>query len=82
MNIVTISERADSDPVNTAPDAPIWQDSNGVLYRIASGQLDTVPEGAWTPDNDQSAPTAPAIIAGMDGHSALAAMGLERVLAE
>lgn len=74
--IVTISERADTDPVLTAPDAPIWQDADGVPYRVASGQMDETPSGAWTPDSEAPAPSAPAVIAGMDGLAALAAMGL------
>lgn len=74
--IVTVSERADAAPVLTTPDAPIWQDADGVQYRIASGHMDEAPAGVWTPDSEASAPSAPAVIAGMDGLAALAAMGL------
>jgi hypothetical protein len=56
--------------------APIWQDANGVKYRVTSGLSDDLPEGAWSLDIDSPAPSAPAVIAGPDGLTALALMGL------
>jgi hypothetical protein len=56
--------------------APIWQDANGVKYRVSSGHSDDVPEGAWTPESGDPAPVAPAVVAGLSGLEALALMGL------
>jgi hypothetical protein len=56
--------------------APIWQDAQGVKYRVSSGHSDDVPEGAWTPESGEAAPVAPAVVAGLTGLEALALMGL------
>jgi hypothetical protein len=79
MNIVTISERADTAPILTTPDAPVWRDADGVLYRVASGQMDETPAGAWVPESGDPSPVAPAVVAGMDGLTALAVMGLTTI---
>jgi hypothetical protein len=71
VTTATLAAQADIEAL-----APIWQDAQGVKYRVSSGHSDDVPEGAWTPDSEAPAPQAPAVIAGMDGLSALAAMGL------
>jgi hypothetical protein len=72
--IVTTATLATSEDI--AALAPIWQDANGVKYRVTSGLSDHIPDGAWTPDTDGPFPSAPAVVAGPDGLSALALMGL------
>jgi hypothetical protein len=60
--------------------APIWQDAQGVKYRVSSGHSDDVPEGAWTPESEGPAPVAPAVVAGLTGLEALALLGLGPVV--
>jgi hypothetical protein len=74
MITVTTSRPATADDLEAL--LPIWQNADGDQFVVSSGQLDTAPEGAWTPDSEAPAPQAPAVIAGMDGLEALAAMGL------
>jgi hypothetical protein len=62
-----------SDP-NVNPDtAPIWLDADGNEYLVASGQLDGEYE---TSDPIEAQPYRLNVVVGMDGLSALAAMGL------
>jgi hypothetical protein len=63
-------------PFNPASTAPVWVNGDGVRFNVACWRDEQAPEGAWTPDSDTPAPQAPAVIAGMDGLAALAAMGL------
>lgn len=73
--IVTIATLATD--ADRAALAPIWVDAEGIEYRVASGP-GLPADGAWTPDSDEPAPAAPAVIAGVDGFTALAMMGLTR----
>ena len=52
--------------------APIWLDSSGTEYQVTSGLLD----GYITSDPIQAQPDRVNVIVGMDGLTALAAMGL------
>jgi hypothetical protein len=61
---------------DAASTAPVWVNGSGVKFNVASWPDEQAPKGAWTPESDTPAPQAPAVIAGMDGLSALAAMGL------
>lgn len=72
--IVTIAQLATSGDFEAL--APVWQDKHGVQYRVTSALVDELPEGAWTPEIDAPAPAAPAMIAGVDGLTALALMEL------
>ncbi|MBR3371157.1 MAG: hypothetical protein IKG52_11075 [Rhodobacteraceae bacterium] len=82
---VTIAEPVAFPADLTHADAPIWQDAQGNLYRVASGVCEECPVEAWMPDPDgqnappQATPDATLQIAGMDGLTALAAMGLHKL---
>jgi hypothetical protein len=72
MEIVTIAcPPGFSDP-NVSDLAPIWVDANGVEFRIASGLL----EGYEWVEPAVAQAGRINIVTGMDGLSALAAMGL------
>lgn len=79
---VTIAEPAAQPPVLTDPQAPVWQDAEGSVYRVASGLQDHCPPEAWQPgpegllDPPQATPDAATMIAGMDGRAALRVIGL------
>ncbi|MGP9788961.1 hypothetical protein [Roseinatronobacter sp. NSM] len=80
---VTIAEPVALPVVLTPENAPLWQDGQGNLYRVASGMYEDCPLDAWVPDPDglaappQASPDATVQIAAMDGLAALAAMGLQ-----
>jgi hypothetical protein len=61
-----------TDPNVNAETAPIWLDSNGIEYLIASGPI----EGYATSDPIQATTIRVSVVVGMDGLDALAAMGL------
>lgn len=72
MEIVTIACPPGFTDPNVDDTAPILVDANGVEYRVASGLLEgyePAPPSAAMPDRVN-------IATGMDGLSALAAMGL------
>lgn len=83
MDIVTIACPPNFTDPNVADNAPIWIDSSGIEYQVASGLLDGY---ALARDNEviTDETSAPAlaqpdrvnVIVGMDGLAALAAMGL------
>ncbi|WFE75339.1 hypothetical protein [Roseinatronobacter sp. S2] len=66
----------------TGADAPLWRDSHGNLYRVASALQETCPPQAWAPDPDDLTPPPQATvnatvqIVAIDGRSALTLMGL------
>lgn len=74
METVTIACPAGlTDPNVNAETAPVWVDANGVEYQVASGLLD----GDYSTSDPILAQTDRVnAIVGMDGLSALAAMGL------
>lgn len=74
MMILTISKAAP--PADITAMAPIWQDANGAKFHVSSGLSSDVPADAWTPDSTMPPPAAPATIAGVDGLTAVALMGL------
>jgi len=80
---VTIIEPIDMAAHLTSETSPIWQDKNGVRFRVASGLTETPPESAWWPLHGPLPALegqTPVVIAGMDGLDALSALGLVRVL--
>ena len=74
MNIVTIALPNGFEDPNVDPaTAPVWEDAAGNAYLIASGIL----EGEYeTSDPILAEPDRENVVVGMDGLSALAAMGL------
>ena len=83
MEITTIACPSGFTDPNVAENAPIWLDANGVEYAVASGLLDgyTLEEGAEiipyvTSDPIEAQPDRVNVVVGMDGLTALAAMGL------
>lgn len=82
---VTIAEPIALPAVLTPENAPVWQDGQGNLYRVASGLCEDCPPQAWMPDPDglaappEATPDAAVQIAAMDGLTALAAMGLHKL---
>ena len=83
MDIVTIACPPNFTDPNVAENAPIWLDANGVEYQVASGLLEGYTledEGEVIPYVTSDPVAAQAdrvnIVVGMDGLSALAAMGL------
>ena len=77
---VTFVEAITLQPTFTAPDAPLWTNATGEVFRVASELRATLPDGAWSPDSDSPVPIPgsdrPTILAGVDGHVALAMLGL------
>jgi hypothetical protein len=71
VTTATLATQADIEAL-----APIWQDAQGVKYRVSSGHSDDVPEGTWTPESEGPAPVAPSVVAGLTGLEALTLMGL------
>lgn len=61
-----------TDPNVDPATAPIWVDANNIEYQVASGLLD----GYTTSDPILAQPDRVNVIVGMDGLSALAAIGL------
>lgn len=83
MDIVTIACPPNFTDPNVADNAPIWLDANGVEYQVASGLLEgyiVEDEGEVIPyetsDPIPAQPDRVNVVVGMDGLSALAAMGL------
>ena len=83
MEIVTIACPLGFTDPNVADNAPIWLDSNGIEYRVASGLLDgyALEEDidAITGEASKPAKAQPDrvnTVVGMDGIDALGAMGL------
>jgi hypothetical protein len=72
---VVVSEPVGKE-VLTSPDGPIWVNAKGKQFRVGTGPVDALPDGAWTPDSADPVPAAPAVVAGLDALEALAAMGL------
>lgn len=72
MTIVTIACPPGLADPNVAETAPIWIDANGVEFRVASGLL----EGYAPTEPVAAQPGRVNVVTGMDGLSALAAMGL------
>ena len=72
MDIVTIACPPGFTDPNVVENAPIWLDSNGVEYQVASGPL----EGYESTEPILATPDRINIIVGMDGLDALAAMCL------
>jgi hypothetical protein len=72
MDIVTIACPVGFTDENVAENAPIWVDSNGVEYQVASGLL----EGYTTSDPVEATSDRVTVVVGMNGLEALAAMGL------
>jgi len=54
-------------------DGPVWVTADGAPYAVSSGPGE--PEG-WTPDSEESPPTTPGVVSGVDGVTALRLMGL------
>ena len=83
MDIVTIACPSGFTDPNVAENAPIWVDAKGVEYQVASGPLDgcILEEGGevipyLTSDPIEAQPDRVNVVVGMDGLTALAAMGL------
>lgn len=74
MITVTVATRATPQDIESL--VPIWQDANGVKYRVTSGLVAGAPRDAWIDDGVIPPPPAPAVIAGIEGRTALAMMGL------
>jgi hypothetical protein len=73
MDIVTIAcARGAVDPNVDYTSAPIWLDSAGIEYRVASGPMD----GYTTSEPIQARQNRVNVVVGMSGVDALAAMGL------
>lgn len=83
MDIVTIACPSGFTDPNVAENAPIWVDTNGAEYQVASGPLEgyTLEEDGEiipyvTSDPIEARTGRVNVVVGMDGLAALAAMGL------
>lgn len=72
MEITTIACPVGFIDKNVVENAPIWIDSKGIEYKVASGLL----EGYITSDPIEATPDRVNVVVGMNGLEALAAMGL------
>lgn len=76
---VTTIEPASMPPALTVADAPVWRDAFGNLYRVASGLVRDLPDGAWLAGDGPPPvpdPQAAVMIAGIEGLEALTFLGL------
>lgn len=72
MDVVTIACPPGLADPNVAEGAPVWVDAGGFEYRVASGLL----EGYAATEPVAAQPGRVNVVIGMDGLTALAAMGL------
>ncbi len=72
MSVVTITCPIGLEHQEVLPDAPIWVDSLGNEYRVASGIIEGIEPTEFT----VATPDKITVVVGVDGVTALAMMGL------